>query len=114
MAKYAISKEGILSLEKLSNDLVQIVREVDDACRRLYACVQAEEDDLGIFAKDIYICLREVIAANQQGKEGVAHMVATAIPHQIAVIEDIMEALGGSDDDDDEPPRLKLTLGRHR
>lgn len=113
MAKYAISQEGIDSLNKLSNDLVQIVREIDEACKRLYDSIQAEQDSLGVFAKDIYAYLRAVITANQQGEEGVADMVANSIPHKIGEIEEIMEAIGGSDDDD-EPPKLKLTLRRHR
>jgi len=86
MAKYAISQEGFDSLNQLANDLVLTVKGIDEACKRLYGYVQAEEDNLGVFAKDIYACLCEVIMANQQGKEGVSHMVAIAIPQQIAAI----------------------------
>lgn len=114
MAKYAISQEGIDSLNNLANELVITVREIDEACKRLYDYVQAEEDNLGVYAKDLYACIRATIMENKQGKEGVSYMVATAIPQQIATIEELMGMMSGSTDDDDEPPRHKLTLRRHR
>lgn len=82
MAKYAISQEGLDSLDKLSNDLTQVVTGIDDACKTLYTKIEGLESGLGVYEKDILICIREVIAANQQGKEGVSHLVATAIPQQ--------------------------------
>ena len=80
MAKYAISQEGLDSLDKLSNDLMQVVTGIDDACKTLYTKIEGLESGLGVYEKDILICIREVIATNQQGKEGVSHLVATAIP----------------------------------
>ena len=113
MAKYAISQEGLDSLDKLSNELMQVVTGIDDACKTLYAKIKGLESDLGVYEKDILICIREVVAANQQGKESVAHLVATAIPRQKAIIEEIMRMVDGtSGDDDDQPPQKKLVLRR--
>ena len=113
MAKYAISQEGLYSLDKLSNNLLQVVIGIDDACRTLYTKIEGLESGLGIYEKEILICLREVVAANNQGKEGVSHLVATAIPKQKAIIEEIMSMIGGTDgDDDDQPPQKKLVLRR--
>ena len=114
MAKYAISQEGLDSLDKLSNELMQVVTGIDDACKTLYTKIEGLESGLGVYEKDILVCIREVVAANQQGKEGVAHLVATAIPRQKAIIEEIMSMVGGtSGDDDDQPPQKKLVLPRH-
>lgn len=113
MAKYAISQEGLDSLDKLSNDLMQIVTGIDDTCKTLYTKIEGLESGLGVYEKDILVCIREVIAANQQGKDGVAHLVSVAIPRQRAIIEEIMSMIGGtSDDDDDQPPQKKLVLRR--
>lgn len=114
MAKYAISQEGLDSLDKLSNELMQVVTGIDDACRTLYTKIEGLESGLGVYEKDILICIREVVAANQQGKDGVAHLVSTAIPRQKAIIEEIMSMVGGtSGDDEDQPPQRKLVLRRH-
>lgn len=75
MAKYAISQEGLDSLDKLSNELMQVVTGIDDACKTLYTKIEGLESGLGVYEKDILVCIREVVAANQQGKEGVAHLV---------------------------------------
>lgn len=113
MAKYAISQEGLDSLDKLSNDLMQIVTGIDDACKTLYTKIEGLESGLGVYEKDILVCIREVIAANQRGKDGVTHLVSAAIPRQRAIIEEIMSMIGGtSDDDDDQPPQKKLVLRR--
>lgn len=113
MAKYAISQEGLDSLDKLSNELIQVVTGMDDACKTLYDKIEGLEAGLGVYEKDILVCIREVIAANQQGKNGVAHLVSTAIPRQRAIIEEIMSMIGGtSGDDDDQPPQKKLVLRR--
>ena len=113
MAKYAISQEGLDSLDKLSNELMQVVTGIDDACKTLYTKIEGLESGLGVYEKDILACIREVVAANQQGKEGVAHLVATAIPRQKAIIEEIMSMVGGtSGDDEDQPPQKKLVLRR--
>lgn len=113
MAKYAISQEGLDSLDKLSNDLLQVVLGIDDACRTLYAKIEGLEAGLGVYEKDILMCIREVVAANNQGKESVSHLVATAIPQQKAIIEEIISMVGGADgDDDDQPPQKKLVLRR--
>ncbi len=114
MAKYAISQEGLDSLDKLSNELMQVVTGIDNACRTLYNKIEGLDSGLGVYEKDILICIREVVAANQQGKEGVAHLVSTAIPRQKAIIEEIMSMVGGtSGDDEDQPPQKKLVLRRH-
>lgn len=113
MAKYAISTEGIDSLDKLSNELMKIVDGIDDACKTLYTKIEGLESDLGVYEKEILLCIRDVVEANQQGKEGVAHLVTTSIPHQRAIIEEIMSMVGGTSDDDDQPPQKKLVLRRH-
>ena len=113
MAKYAISQEGLYSLDKLSNNLLQVVTGIDDACRTLYTKIEGLESGRGIYEKEILICIREVVAANNQGKEGVSHLVATAIPKQKAIIAEIMSMIGGTDgDDDDQPTQKKLVLRR--
>lgn len=113
MARYAISQEGLDSLDKLSNVLMQVVTEIDDACKILYEKIEGLEHGLGIYEKDILMCIRDVIAANKQGKEGVAHMVATSIPKQKAVIEELMSMIGETSDDDDQPPQRKLVRRRY-
>lgn len=113
MAKYAISQEGLDSLDKLSNELMQVVTGIDDACKTLYTKIEGLESGLGVYEKDILVCIREVVAANEQGKGSVAHLVATAIPRQKAIIEEIMSMVGGtSGNDDDQPPQKKLVLRR--
>ena len=113
MAKYAISQEGLDSLDKLSNELMQVVTGIDDACKTLYTKIEGLESGLGVYEKDILVCIREVVAANQQGKEGVSHLVATAIPRQKTIIEEIMSMVGGtSGDDDDQKKKKKLVLRR--
>lgn len=113
MAKYAISQEGLDSLDKLSAGLMQVVTGIDDACKTLYTKIERLESGLGVYEKDILLCLREVIAANNQGKDGVAHLVTTAIPRQKAIIEEIMAMVDGtSGDDEAQPPQKKLVLRR--
>ncbi len=113
MAKYAISQEGLDSLDKLSAGLMQVVTGIDDACKTLYTKIERLESGLGVYEKDILLCLREVIAANEQGKDGVAHLVTTAIPRQKAIIEEIMAMVDGtSGDDEAQPPQKKLVLRR--
>lgn len=113
MAKYAISQEGLDSLDKLSAGLMQVVTGIDDACKTLYTKIERLESGLGVYEKDILLCLREVIAANKQRKDGVAHLVTTAIPRQKAIIEEIMAMVDGtSGDDEAQPPQKKLVLRR--
>ena len=113
MAKYAISQEGLDSLDKLSAELMQVVTGIDDACKTLYTKVEGLKSGLGVYEKDILLCLREVIAANKQWKDGVAHLVTTAIPRQKAIIEEIMAMVDGtSGDDEAQPPQKKLVLRR--
>ena len=47
MAKYAISQEGLDSLDKLSNELMQVVTGIDDACKTLYTKIEGLESGLG-------------------------------------------------------------------
>ena len=113
MAKYAISQEGLDSLDKLSAGLIQVVTGIDDACKTLYTKIERLESGLGVYEKDILLCLREVIAANKQGKDGGAHLVTTAIPRQKAIIEEIMAMVDEtSGDDEAQPPQKKLVLRR--
>lgn len=113
MAKYAISQEGLDSLDKLSNELMQVITGIEDACKTLYTKIEGLESSLGVYEKDILICIREVVAANQQGREGVAHLVSTAIPRQKAIIEEIMSMIGEtSGDDESQPPQKELVLRR--
>ena len=113
MAKDAISQEGLDSLDKLSAGLMQVVTGIDDACKTLYTKIERLESGLGVYEKDILLCLREVIAAKKQGKDGVAHLVTTAIPRQKAIIEEIMAMVDGtSGDDEAQPPQKKLVLRR--
>lgn len=46
MAKYAISQEGLDSLDKLSNELMQVVTGIDDACKTLYTRIEGLESGL--------------------------------------------------------------------
>ena len=113
MAKYAISQEGLDSLDKLSAGLMQVVTGIDDACKTLYTKIERLESGLGVYEKDILLCLREVISSNKQGKDWVAHLVITAIPRQKAIIEEIMAMVDGtSGDDEAQPPQKKLVLRR--
>ncbi len=69
MAKYAISQEGLDSLDKLSAGLMQVVTGIDDAfAKRFIPKIERLESGLGVYEKDILLCLREVIAANKQGE----------------------------------------------
>ena len=53
MAKYAISQEGLDSLDKLSAGLMQVVTGIDDACKTLYTKIERLESGLGVYEKDI-------------------------------------------------------------
>lgn len=113
MAKYAISREGLESLNKLSRELVQVVAGIENATQHLYHQVEALESGLGVYEKDVLQCIRQVIAACQQGREGVEYLVTTGIPQQMAMIEEIMYMFGEeSGGGDDEPPQKKLVLRR--
>ena len=113
MAKYAISQEGLNSLDKLSNDLIQVIVGIDDACKALYTRIEGLESGLGLYEKDILQCIREVVTANRHGKESVEYLVTASIPAQKAIIEELMSMVGGtSGDDDDQPPQKKLVLKR--
>ena len=49
MAKYAISQEGLDSLDKLSAGLMQVVTGIDDACKTLYTKIERLESGLGVY-----------------------------------------------------------------
>lgn len=55
MAKYAISQEGLDSLDKLSAGLMQVVTGIDDACKTLYTKIERLESGLGVYEKDILL-----------------------------------------------------------
>ena len=71
MAKYAISQEGIDALQTLSSRLVESTSSIDDASKVLYSTIEGVSDGLGVYEKDIYILLRDVINTNQKGKKSV-------------------------------------------
>lgn len=116
MAKYAISQEGIDALQTLSSRLVESTSSIDDASKVLYSTIEGVSDGLGVYEKDIYILLRDVINTNQKGKESVDQLTRISIPRQILEIEKLLILCGGdsSDEDPDEPPQKKLVLRRHR
>ncbi len=114
MALYAVSKEGVDSLNRLSRSLIQTVNDIDAASNALYKQIEDLEDGLGIYEKDILICIRQVLVANRSGKESVTTLVTQEIPKRIQTIEELMYMFGDSSDDEDEPPQKKLVLRRHR
>ena len=114
MAKYAISREGIDSLQALSSQLNNATSAIDDVSQTLYTSIQSIEEGLGVYEKDIYVLLREIITTNQRGKESVEQLTRFSIPKQILQIEKLLILCGdGSGDDPDEPPQKKLVLRRH-
>lgn len=114
MAKFAISQEGLDSLDKLSNDLKQVVTGIEDACKTLYTKIEGIEDGLGVYNKDILICIRDVISINKAGTASIEYLTDISIPEHRRKIEEFMYFLGEtSDDDADQPPQKKLVLRRH-
>lgn len=115
MAKYAISREGIESLQALAAELNNSTNSIDDASKTLYTAISALDEGLGVFQKDIYVLLKEVINTNNRGKESVEQLTKFSIPKQILQIERLLILCGDdSSDDPDEPPQKKLVLRRHR
>lgn len=115
MAKYAISREGIESLHALSGQLNSATSAIDDASQTLYASIQSIEEGLGVYEKDIYVLLKQIISTNQRGKESVEQLTRFSIPKQVLQIEKLLILCGDdSGEDPDEPPQKKLVLRRHR
>lgn len=113
MAQYAISQEGLDSLDKLSNDLRQVVIGINDACRNLHSQIEGLESGLGVYEKDILICIRDVISINNAGSTSIEYLTDISIPECRRRIEEFMYFWGGSSgDDDDPPPQKKLVLRR--
>ena len=99
MAKYAISQEGIDALQTLSSRLVESTSSIDDASKVLYSTIEGVSDGLGVYEKDIYILLRDVINTNQKGKESVDQLTRISIPKQILEIEKLLILCGGDSSD---------------
>ncbi len=112
MAKYAISQEGLDSLDKLSAGLMQVVTGIDDACKTLYTKIERLESGLGVYEKTFCFVSVRLLQRTNKGKMG-SHLVTTAIPRQKAIIEEIMAMVDGtSGDDEAQPPQKKLVLRR--
>lgn len=116
MTKFAISKEGIESLEQLRFKLMQSVIEINDAVTALFESIESVGDSLGVFEKDLLECVKGTIGAVNQSREPISHLVATSIPQRILDIEELMALTGegdfGGGEDGDSPPRKKLVLKR--
>lgn len=62
MAKYAISKDGVEALRKLSSDLQQCIEDIDATDRWLWNVIQKQRKDLGAYERPIL----EIIEKNQK------------------------------------------------
>ena len=90
MAIYAISQEGIDSLDKLSDDLRQVVTGINDASRTLYTKIEGLESGLGVYEKDILVCIRDVIAINNAGTASIEYLTDISIPECRRRIEEFI------------------------
>ena len=116
MAKYAISQEGIDSLQTLASKLFESTSSIDDASKVLYSTIEGISDGLGVYKKNVYVLLRDIITTNQKGKNSVEQLTRISIPKRILEIEKLLILCGGdfSDGNLDEPPQKILVLQRHR
>lgn len=114
MAKYAISEEGISSLERLSQDLKSASTNIDEECTKLYNIVEGLEDGLGVYYKELLELVRSALSTNRASKEEVEYLANKRIPQLKEIIFALMcNGMGeGSSDDDDVPPQKKLVLRR--
>lgn len=114
MAKYAISTEGIASLEKLAQDLKTASNNIDEECAKLYGVVEGLEDGLGVYYKELLELIRSSLNANKASKEEVNYLANKRIPQLKEIIFTLLcNGIGdSSSDDEDEPPVKKLVLKR--
>lgn len=70
MAKYAISQEGLDSLDKLSAGLMQVVTGIDDACKTLYTKIERLESGLGVYEKTFCFVSVRLLQRTNKGKMG--------------------------------------------
>lgn len=107
MTRFAVSGEGIESLEQLRLELMQAATDINDAATILYKSTESIEDKLGLFEKDLFECVKRTINAVEESREFISHFVATSIPQRIMGIEELMALTGenGFDGDEDSPPK---------
>lgn len=113
MAKYAISRKGIESLEALRDTLARTSEEIALVSEALINFIAGLENGLGIYYKEMLELTRPVLATLKEAKEGddgLDVMTNILIPQQINRIEELINM--GLGDEDDEPFRKKLVLRR--
>ena len=88
--KYAISKEGIESLNKLSTDLIEATEDIDNQAIALLEKVNGVEKEMGIFYKEVLMLSKEMLTCNKEAKEMVNTLARISIPKLISEIEMLM------------------------
>ena len=113
MAKYAISRKGIESLEELKDTLAGTSDDITMVSEALINVINGLENGLGVYYKEILELTRNVLLTLKEAKEGddgIDVMTNVLIPQQINRIEELINM--GLGDEDDEPPQKKLVLRR--
>ena len=109
--KYAISQEGINSLQELKNRIVEAMRGIHEAIELLESTIQACGEGLGVYQDELLELIVSIKRANDEGIEGASMLALTLIPQQIERIEELLYF--GYAGDDDPGPKVK-TLSRSR
>lgn len=99
----------------LSNRLNVAVAAIGEATKELFHEIEADEEELGIYAREIYLVLQEIARSDATAKESVEYLSRDTLQKRIQKIEELLAMGLGSDDDssDDPAPKVKkLTLHR--
>ena len=99
----------------LANRLNVAVAAIGEATKELFHEIEADEDGLGIYAREIYLVLQEIARSDAAAKESVEYLSRDTLQKRIQKIEELLAMGLGSDDDssDDPAPKVKkLTLHR--
>lgn len=74
MAKYGINKEGVDSLNQLSNDLGTVNTDIEENGKKLKSTISTLGEDLGIYEDQILEIIENVNAAQKKGRESIEEL----------------------------------------
>ena len=91
MAKYGISKEGVLALKQLSTDMSNLNNDIEECGRTLSSSVSGLSEGLGVYEEQIQELIAKVNAEQAKGRESV-QTLTTKINKLAADVEALVGA----------------------